>query len=84
MNGKRVEKQREGGKGKETLITETLTHKKGEADTSGNQRNVIQLGDPSIHPALSAVFLLKAMGELDWSGGLVNEKASETKNQIEG
>lgn len=29
MNGKRLEKQREGeGKGKETLITETLTHKK--------------------------------------------------------
>ena len=58
-------------KGKETLITETLTHKKGEADTSGNQRNVIQLGDASIHPALSAAFLLKAMRELDWRSGEV-------------
>ncbi len=71
-----------GDKGKETLITETLTHKKGEADTSGNQRNVIQLGDTSIHPALSAVFLLKATGELDWGGGLVKEKASETKTKL--
>jgi len=54
MNGKRVEKQREGEKGKETLITETLTHKKKrEADTSGNQRNAIQLGDTSIHPSSS-------------------------------
>ena len=72
-----------GGKGKETLITETLTHKKGEADTSGNQRNAIQLGDTSIHPALSAAFLLKATGELDWGGGgLVKEKASETKTKL--
>lgn len=68
MNGKRGKAEREE-KGKETLITETLTHKKGEADTSGNQRNVSQLGDTSIHPALSAVFLLKAMSELDWGGG---------------
>ena len=58
----------EGGE-KETLITETLTHKAKEADTSGNQRNVSQLGDTSIHPTLSAAFLLKAMGELDRGGG---------------
>ena len=74
-----------GGKGKETLITETLTHKKGEADTSGNQRNAIQLGDTSIHPALSAAFLLKATGELDWGGGGVGKRKSlRNKNQIEG
>lgn len=75
----------EGGeKGKETLITETLTHKKGEADTSGNQRNVIQLWDTSIHPALSAAFLLKAMAELDWGGGVGKRKSLRNKNQIEG
>lgn len=67
MNGKREERHREGGI--ETLITETLTHKEEEADTSGNQRNASQLGDTSIHPALSAVFLLKATGESDWDGG---------------
>lgn len=43
----------EGGKGgKETLITETLTHKKGEAETRGNQRNALQLVDPSIRPSI--------------------------------
>lgn len=63
MNGKKEEKQRETKKGKETLITETLTHKKAEADTSENQRNVSQLGDASFHPAL-LYFYLK-MGELD-------------------
>lgn len=74
-----------GEKGKETLITETLTHKKGEADTSGNQRNAIQLGDTSIHPALSAAFLLKATGELVWGGGGVGKRKSlRNKNQIEG
>lgn len=83
MNGKREEKQREGEKGKETLITETLTHKKGEADTSGNQRNVSQLGDTSFHPALSAVFLLKATGELDEDGGW-QKTSLRNKNQIEG
>lgn len=83
MNGKRVEKQREGEKGKETLITETLTHKKGEADTSGNQRNVVQLWDTSMHSALFAVFLLKAQGELDrgW-GRVVKEKDFETKTKL--
>ena len=68
-------------KGKETLITETLTHKKGEADTSGNQRNVSQLGDTSIHPALSAVFLLKAMSELDWGGGRVGKRKKKPPKQ---
>ena len=67
LNGKREQKQREGKK--KTLITETLTHKAGDADTSGNQRNVSQLWDTSIHPALSAALLLKAMGEMDWGGG---------------
>lgn len=60
------------GKRKETLITETLTHKKGVADTSGNQRNVSQLGKhTSIHPAISAAFLLKATSE---SGGFGKRK----------
>lgn len=60
-------------RGRGTLITETLTHKKGEADTSGNQRNAIQLGDTSIHPALSTAFLLKVTRES--GGGLVREKS---------
>lgn len=55
--------------GKETLITETLTHKREEADTSGNQRNASQLEDTSIHPALWAVFLLSATSGLFWVGG---------------
>lgn len=66
MNGKRRKTE---GEERESLITETLTHKEGEADTSGNQRNVSQLGDTSIRPAFSAVFLLKAMGEFDSGGG---------------
>lgn len=72
-----------GKKGKETLITETLTQKKGEADTSGNQRNVSQLEDTSIHSARSAVFLLKAMGEVDGMG-VGRGESLRNKNEIEG
>lgn len=73
----------EGGKKKkDSLITETLTQKKGEADTSGNQRNASQLGDTSIHPALSAVFLLKL--RVSWEGGGRGRKNLRNKNQIEG
>lgn len=74
-------KARGGGKRKETLITETLTHKKGEADTSGNQRNVSQLGK---HPSIQS-FLLYLYLKLwvNWGGGVVKEKKiSETETKL--
>ena len=74
MNGKRLERLREGEKGKETLITETLTHKKGEADTSGNQRNVSQPGDTSIHPAFCCISTYVHTAEQDWGGGAGQRK----------
>lgn len=73
MNGKNESRE-------QLLITETLTHKVEEADTSGNQRNVSHLGDTSILPALFAAFLLKAMAELNCGAGVRERKSLSNKS----
>lgn len=85
MNGKRVEKQREEGKAKETLITETLTHKKRRSRHKWKPEECYPAGG-YIHPSSFLLyFYLKIRVNRTGvgGGGVVKEKASETK-KIEG
>lgn len=72
-----------GEKGKESLITETLTHKKTEKQTQVETRGM--LSSWGIHPSiqLSAVFPLKMLVNRNGVGGLVQYKVQEQKLEDE-